>query len=424
MDINFWYLIIMAVFLAFSAFFSSSEAAFLSVRRLRLRHLEATGVKGAQRVLRMVEQPEKLLPTILLGNNLVNVGFASIATALFVSLLGQGRGVTVATIAGTIALLILGETIPKTLAIRHAERTTFLYAQPLRWIGILFFPIVVTIEVLNRGATKLFRGSPRSLVTEEEIKVLISVGQRAGEVEWEEAEMLQKVFRFGDMQVREIMTPRVEIVWVEKGTPLRKFLDIYAEHYHTRFPVFEEDEDSVIGVLSVKDVLKALSQTGISEDTTVTEIMREAFFVPETKLTASLFDEMRKAGHQMAMVVDEYGGISGLVTLKQLVEEIVGRVGEEGEQVEEEYQAIDENTFQVDGGMSVADANLELSLGIPEGDYDTVAGFILETLGRIPKAGDHFHLRNLQCEVLEMNGHKIETVRLYRSQPSLEEPHD
>lgn len=407
----------MVLFLILSAFFSSAEAAFLSVRRVRLRHLETTGVKGAQRVRQLVENPEKFLPTILLGNNLVNVGFASIATALFVDLFGQGRGVAMATAAGTIILLILGENIPKTLAIRHAEKATFLYATIIRWVYIIFFPIVISIQFLNQVFSKLFGGSPKALITEEEIQVLISVGQSVGTVDREEAEMLQKVFRFGDMQLREIMTPRVEIVWVENNISLKKFLKIYTKHFHTRFPVFEGDVDNVIGVLSVKDVMKGLTQKGISENMKATHIVRDPLFVPETKLIAPLFDEMRRSGNQMAMVVDEYGGISGLVTLKQLVEEVVGRVGEEGEEAEEEYEAIDENTFQVDGAMGIVDANIELALGIPEGEYDTVAGFVLESLRRIPKIGDYYYFANMKFEVIEMNGHKIEKVTVLKATP-------
>jgi len=414
----------MVILLILSAFFSSAEAAFLSVRKVRLRHLEATGVKGARRVRQLVEQPEKFLPTILLGNNLVNVGFASIATALFVDLFGQGKGVAIATAAGTMMLLIFGENIPKTLAIRHAEKATFLYAAILKWIDIIFFPIVVFIQFLNRCFSKVFGGSLKALITEEEIKVLISVGQSVGTVVREEAEMLQKVFRFGDMQLREIMTPRVEIVGVENNISLRKFLKIYTEHYHTRFPVFDGDVDNVIGVLSVKDIMKGLTQRGISENMKATNIIRDPLFVPETKLIAPLFDDMRKSGNQMAMVVDEYGGISGLVTLKQLLEEIVGRVGEDGEEAEEEYEAIDEHTFQVDGAMGVGDANIELQLGIPEGEYDTVAGFVLESLGKIPKAGDYYHFANTKFEVTEMNGHKIEKVTILKASPLREEENE
>ena len=411
----------MIIFLVLSAFFSSAEAAFLSIKSVRLRHLENTGVKGARSVRQMVEKPEKLLPTILLGNNLVNVGFASIATALFVDLVGQGKGVAMATAVGTIILLIFGENIPKTLAIRHAEKVTFLYATILRWIGIGFFPIVVFIQFLNQCFSKLFGGSPTALITEEEIQVLISMGQRVGAVDKDEAEMLQKVFRFGDMQLREIMTPRIEIVWVENNISLKKFLKIYTEHFHTRFPVFQGDVDNVIGVLSIKDVMKGLTQTGMSENMKATQTIRDPLFVPETKLIAPLFDEMRRSGNQMAMGIDEYGGISGLVTLKQLIEEVVGKVGEEGEEAEEEYETIGENAFQVDGAMGVVDANIELGLSIPEGEYDTVAGFVLESLGKIPKTGDYYHFDNTKFEVTEMDNHKIEKVTVVRATPMREE---
>ncbi len=414
MDTTTLYLILLFACLLLSAFFSSSEAAFLSAQKLRIRHLAATGVRGAERVSRMVEQPEKLLPTILLGNNLVNTAFAALATALFVSFLGQGRGVLAATAAGTVVLLILGETIPKTIAIRHAERATFLYARPLVWMERLFLPVVVLIQWISRTAASLFGGDTRALVTEEEIKILISAGQEAGAVEWEEAEMLQKVFRFGDRQASEVMTPRTEIVWVEKDTPLGKFLDIYAEHYHTRFPVYEGTVENVIGILSVKDVVKAMAQRGVSYDSPVTEIVRPAHFVPETKLIATLFDELRQSGNQMAMVADEFGGVAGLVTLRQLIEEIVGRVGEEGQEAGAEYEKINENTFQVDGGMSISDANAELDLGLPEGDYETIAGFMLETLGHIPKKGAHFHYKSLTLEVTHMSGLKIERVTISR----------
>ncbi len=411
MDIKVVYLIILVVLLTLSAFFSSSEAAFLTVRRLRLRHLEATGVKGAGQVLRMAEHPEKLLPTILLSNNLVNVLFASIATLLAVDVLGPSRGVAVATGAGTFIIFVLGESLPKTIAISHSERFAFLFATPLIWVERIFWPVVKLMELLNMLTIRIVGGgSPRRLITAEEIRVLISVGQKVGAVETEEAEMLQNVFRFGDMQVRELMTPRTEIVWVENGTTLGAFLEIYSVNSHNRFPVCQDSLDNVVGVLSINDVFKAFGQEEIDKGADVTKLARETYFVPETKLIASLFEDMRTTGYQMAMVVDEYGGISGLVTIKQLIEKVVGRVGEEGEKTEEEYETIDKDTLHIDAGMSVGDANTELSLGLPEGDYDTIAGFVLETLGRIPKVGDHLHYKNLKFEIAEMNGHKIEKV--------------
>ena len=191
--------------------------------------------------------------------------------------------------------------------------------------------------------------------------------------------MLENVFRFGDIQVREVLTPRTEIIALQRGATLSQFLDIYSNNAHTRFPVYKDSVDDVIGIISSKDVLRIMSSRGLSQNDSVTDVIRDAFFVPETKRISELFDEMRRSGNQMAMIVDEYGGLAGLVTLKRLVEEVVGAVGEEGVALEEEYQEIDDNVFQIEGGMSIDEANEELKLGLPSGEFDTIAGFVLDT---------------------------------------------
>ena len=414
------YLALLVPSLLLSAFFSSSEAAFLSLRKVRIRRLEEEGVPGADRVARMVDEPAKVLPTILLGNNLVNTAFAALATVIMVALIGEGRGVAAATAASTIVLLIFGETLPKTVAIRHSERLFFLFARPLQWIELLLLPFAATLQLVNRFLAARLGSDARALFTEEEIKTAISIGMEEGSVEEEEGEMLENVFRFGDRHVREVMTPRTEIVQLESGTTLTQFLSVYRDHYHTRFPVFEGDMENVVGILSVKDVVTALAREDVWSDTPVTKLLRPVVFVPETKPAGQLFREMRGAGTQMVMVVDEYGGIAGLVTLKQLIEEVVGPVGEEGRQPEVEYEAIDENTYHIDGGMQIDEANDELDLGLPRGDYNTVAGFILEALGRIPTEGDHFHHDGLRLEVTHVRGMRIEKVMVTREQAALE----
>lgn len=418
MDLSTLYFALLVPSLLLSAFFSSSEAAFLSLRKVRIRRLVEDAVPGAERVARMVDEPAKVLPTILLGNNLVNTAFAALATVIMVALIGEGRGVLAATAASTIVLLVLGETLPKTVAIRHSERLFFLYARPLQLIELLLLPFAAALQLVNRFLAALLGSDARALFTEEEIKTAISIGMEEGSVDEEEGEMLENVFRFGDRQVREVMTPRTEIVQLETGTTLREFLSIYRDHYHTRFPVFEDDMENVVGTLSVKDVVSALAREDISGDAPVTTLLRPVVFVPDTKLVGQLFREMRGAGNQMAIAVDEYGGIAGLVTLKQLIEEIVGPVGEEGRQPEVEYEAIDENTYHIDGGMQIDEANDELDLGLPRGDYNTVAGFILEALGRIPVEGDHFHHDGLRLEVTHVRGMRIEKVMVTREQPA------
>jgi putative hemolysin len=408
------YLILLLPCLLLSAFFSGSEAAFLSLRKVRIRHLVESRVVGAERVARMTDQPERVLPTILLGNNLVNTAFAALTTVIMISLVGEGRGIIGATVASTVTLLVLGETLPKTVAIRHSEPLFFFSARVLEWLDRLLFPLVALLHWVNRMLVMRLGSDSRALFTEEEIKVAISIGMEAGAVEEQEAQMLENVFRFGDRQLREVMTPRTEVVWVESGSTLKEFLTIYQGHSHTRFPVFTESMENVVGVLSVKDVVGTIAMGGVSEYDSVTEFLRPVYFVPDTKLVGALFGEMQSGGGQMAMAVDEFGGIAGLVTLKQLMEEIVGPMGEEAGQPSLEYEAVDENTFHIDGGMQIEEANEKLGLDLPKGGYETVAGFILEVLGHIPSEGERFPHNTLRLAVIQMKGKKIEKVMVTR----------
>ena len=409
-------LILVGVLLVFSAFFSSSEAAFLSLQRTRITHLVSTGVPGAKRVADMISQPERLLSTILLGNNLVNVAFTSVVTVSVVAFVGEGRegqGVAIATVVSTVALLLVGEIVPKTIAIRKAERVAFMYAQPLKWTEYLLLPFVLFLQWITRGLNAVLGGTmPETSITEDEFRTLIDIGEAEGTFDASEAEMLEKVFQFGDRHVREVMTPRVEMVSIHEGGNFREFLDIYAQNTHTRFPVYGETVDDITGIISAKDLLKKMANEGVDYDASATDVQREAYFVPETKRISILFDELRQSGHQMAIVIDEFGGVAGLVTLKRLLEVVVGPVGEEGEAPEEEFRAIDENTFHVEGGMSIQEVGQELDIELPGGEFETIAGFVLETLGHIPTLGEAFEYGNLAFEIIDMQGLKIEEIKI------------
>jgi len=408
------YLVFLFVCLLLSAFFSSSETAFISLQRIRLQHMVDTKVKGAERVSRMIQQPAKLLSTILLGNNLVNVAAAALGTALAISLWGEKYGILISTVVVTILVLIFGETTPKTLATHRPERMSLVLARPIMIVSWVLTPFVVVLSWIASGFSKLVGGAPvpRSLVSEEEIRTMISVGHKEGTFEESEAEMLHKVFDFGDRPVREVMVPRTEVVWVEKGTKLADFLSIYAESPLSRFPVYEENMDSVVGILSVKDVLMAQAKGNIDLEATVDDLVRPTYFAPDSKRISELFVEMRDRNYRMAVVVDEYGGTAGIVSLSRLVEEIVGPVGDEFAEAEKEYEAINEYTFQIDGGMSIAEANEEMGLELPEGDYETVAGLILHLLGHIPKTGERLRYKGMNLVITEMRGVKIERILL------------
>ena len=418
MDVSdLWKLGLLATCLILSTFFSASETAFIALPRVRLMHLANIGTPGAARVSRMVEQPDKLLATVLLGNNLVNTLAAVLATALAINLMDNtDLAVLVATASITLFLLVFGETLPKTLAWSRAETVAFTLARPLALVGWVLSPVSRLLQGVSLLVSRVFGiTSVRSHVTEEEIRTMISVGAQAGVVEPNEAEMLEKVFRFGDRQVREIMTPRTEIAWVEKNSPMQEFLRTYSQQTYTRFPVYENDMENIVGILSVKDVLQVMREGGLEPGRSVTDTLRPAYFVPETKLVGQLFSELRQEGQQMAIVTDEFGGVAGMVTLKSLLEVIVGPVGEEGEPAHEDFSSLGDNVYDVDAGMGIEDVNEELALGIPQGNYQTIAGFILERMGHIPREGEFIYYNDLRLEVTEARPRKIERVQIQRA---------
>jgi putative hemolysin len=410
------YLALFIVCLLLSALFSSSETAFTALQRVKMEHMANTGVPGAIRVARMMRHPEKLLSTILTGNNLVNTAAAALGTVLAISV-WEEWGILIATIGVSIILLIFCESTPKIIAVHNAERLSIRLAKPVEAASRLFAPAVLALSAIASRFSRLAGGEPiaRSLVSEEEIRTMISVGHKEGTVEEAEAEMLHKVFDFGDRPVREVTVPRTEVVWIEKGTKLADFFNVYSESPLSRFPVFEESLDNVIGILSVKDVLMGLAKGTITSDSVIDDLIRPAYFAPETKRIGELFTEMQEQNYRMAVVVDEYGGTAGIVSLSRLVEEIIGPVGDELAEADRDFEAINEYTFHVDGSMRIEEANEEMGLELPEGeDYETVAGFILSLLGRIPKQGKQLRYKGLKIVITKMRGLKIEEVLIIK----------
>ena len=408
------YLVIFIICLILSAFFSSSETAFTALQRIKVEHLVSTKVPGAARISRMMQHPGKLLSAILTGNNLVNTAAASLGTVLAVSVWGE-HGVLIATIGITIILLVFCETTPKIIAANNAEKTAIRMARPIEVAQVIFTPAVLALSSIASRLSKMAGGEAisRSLVSEEEIRTMISMGHKEGTFEEAEAEMLHNVFDFGDRPVHEVMIPRPEVVAIEEGSTIGDFLSLYSESPLSRFPVYQENMDNVVGILSIKDVLMALSRGTIDNQSIIDDLTRPSYFTPKTKRINELFAEMRDNNYRMAVIVDEYGGTAGVVSLSRLVEEIVGQVGDELASVEKEYEAINEYTFQIDGSMRISEANEEMELDLPEGeDYETVAGFILSLLGHIPKRGDQLKYKGLKIVVTKMRDLKIEEVLL------------
>ncbi len=397
-----------------TSFFTSSETSFFSIQRVRLEQLVNNRVKGAIRVSKMIQRPERLLSVILLGTNLMVTAASALATALAVDLWGES-GIIVAAVLLTVIILIFAETTPKTLANKHAEKIAFFNSRLIEILYWVFLPFVFVLGLISTGITRIVGGTPmsRSLISQEEIRTMISVGHKDGTMEETEAKMLHKVFDFGGRPVYEVMIPRTEVVWIEKGATLESFLTVYTLSPISRFPVYEENTDNVIGMLAVKDVLMALAKETMKLEDKIDELVRPIFFTPESKYIDELFVEMRDRNIRMAAVVDEYGGIAGIVSLSLLIEEIVGTVGDEFAEAEKEFEEIDEFTFQIDGGMNIEEANQEMELGLPDSeDYETVAGFILSYLGRIPRTGERLRFKGMNITITEMRGMKIEKVLL------------
>ena len=404
-----------------SAFISATEAAVLGASRYRIEHRGEEGDKRAKLVVQIFDQYEKFFGTILLLGNLFNIMVASVGTTLAIATIGGGEPTVLSSVAATaiatVAIVIVGELTPKTLAVVAAERWSLITARTVLILMTVAWPVVFAFTLVPRGIIRLFGGKESlksPIVTAGELRTLIDLGEAEGTVEENTGEMLENIFRFGEMEVRDVMTPRTEIVWIQADATFGDFMNSYRASPHTRFPVFDNDYDDVVGIFSVKDVLGSLSESKLDMDHPVINLMRQANFVPETKRLDNLFDEMQESGHKITLVVDEFGGIAGLITLTKLVEQIVGRTGEEGNKPDRRFVTVNENTFVLDGGLEIGEANDELGLDIPEGDYETIAGFFLEQAQHMPDIGTRVRFGNLRMQIGEMDGSKIITIRVRR----------
>ncbi|MDO8491520.1 MAG: hemolysin family protein [Dehalococcoidia bacterium] len=405
------YLVLLTLCLSAAAFFCISETAFISLSKLRLRHLVSTSAANAERVLRIVERPERFLAGVLLGINLSESAVAVLGTLIAVYWWGENLGAALATIIIAVVTLVVAEMVPKSIGIRYGERLALTFVRPVELILMLLYPFVQVLGWIGRLFSRLGGAADhKPLLSEAEIMTAVRIGQAEGVVEEAAANMVHKVFEFGDRQVKEAMIPRPEVVWVEKGTKLKDFLTMFSEHPYSRFPIYDQSIDNIVGVLAAKDIMMAQGKGQLDGEFDVTTLTRPAPFVPETKRLGELLTEMQAAGQQMSVVIDEYGGTAGIITMEQVVAEVVGELGDDLVKAGKEFDLIDEHTFSVDGGMHVDEANREMGLNLPEGDYETVAGFVLSLLERIPAEGEQIKYGNLKIIVAHMDGVKIKKL--------------
>lgn len=398
------------------ALVNAVEIAIASVNRIRIRHLAEEGSMAARAVQALLARQERFFAFIVLLQNVGVVVASTMGGFLALEVVGGVGGVIAGTVVLTLTIALFGEITPKVLAAHSGERFPLLVAPTVRLLMLLARPVVIVMAAAPTVVSRMIFGDRdvSQTVSEAELRMLIDIGAEEGSVEESEAELLERVFRFGDRRVNEVMVPRTEVVFLEKGTSVADFYETFAERPHTRFPVYEDNQDQVVGIVNIKDVLRAISEKQMTEDSPIDLAMRPALFVPETKFVGALFFEMQRAGQQMAIVVDEYGGTAGLVTLEVLIEEVVGSVGDELTRQVEEFETVDERTYKIDAGMGIHDANEELELELPEGDYETVAGFVLSQLGHIPATGEQFTFNGLRIAVTKVEGRKVEEVTVTR----------
>ena len=403
-------LIILILLLLLSAFFSSSETALTTVNKIRMRTLSESGNKRADRVLRVTDDSGKMLSAILIGNNIVNLSASSLATSLAIHYLGN-VGAGIATGILTFLILIFGEVTPKTLATIKADSIALAIAGIIDVLMKILTPVIFIINKLSMGLLFLLRINPKDgfqQMTEEELRTIVDVGQETGVIENEERNMIHNLFDFGDAEAKEIMVPRIDMTFVQVDATYQEVLDVFRQDMFTRLPVYEDTTDNVIGIINMKDFL--LEQD--DETFSVRSMLRDPYFTYEHKNTADLFLEMRKSSISLAIVLDEYGVTAGLITLEDLLEEIVGEIRDEYDADEEDdITQISDREFYVLGSANLDDVSDVLGYSFESNDYDTIGGYCLGLLGHLPEKNEIIITDdNVLLRIDRMDKNRIERV--------------
>jgi CBS domain containing-hemolysin-like protein len=405
-------LIILLILLLLSAFFSSAETALTTVNKIRIRTLVDEGSKRARKVLAITEDSGKMLSAILIGNNIVNLSAASLTTSLAYSF--GGSMVAAASGILTVLILLFGEITPKTMATIHSEKMALLYAPVISIFMKIMTPFIFIINGLSIGILFLLRVDPnarQTAMTETELRTIVDVSHEDGVIESDEREMINNVFDLGDARAKDVMVPRVHVTFADINSTYNELIGIFREDKYTRLPVFRDTTDNVVGTINMKDLLLYDNTKGFH----IEDILREAYFTYEYKSISELLVEMRQASFNIAIVLDEYGETAGLITLEDILEEIVGEIHDEYDENEEDFiQEIDEREYIVEGSINLDDLNDRLDLDLNSDEYDSLGGFIIERLDRLPETGDTLDTEDgIHMVVEKLDKNRIELVHLY-----------
>ena len=411
--------LIIFVCIIFIALLSSSEVAFISLNRIRLRNLIEKGNAKAKIAQKIRDEHDRLFSAVILSGNLFTILATSVGTAIAISLLGEDIGIVIATIAMTILTVVFGELAPKTFAVTHAEKISLAMARPMEIYIKIISPLVTAFNKMSNAIIRLFGGEvvpAPQLMTEDEMKAMIKIGEEEGAIEKEEQEMLHNVFAFGDKKVTEAMVPRTEMVVIAKDAVVADALSLVSEEGYSRYPVINETVDNVTGLLYIKDIVRKMAKEEVPHNTAIKNFIRDAYYIPESKMVTTLLDDMQKNKFQIAIVVDEHGGTAGLITLEDIVEEIVGGLQDEFEAIEaeKEVEILDERTFVVTGSTGLDEINELINVELESEEFHTIGGFLFGLFGHLPKVGEQLKYHNLRFLILEMEGKKIDKLKITR----------
>lgn len=398
-------IIILTFLILLSAFFSSAETAFSSVNKVRLKNFADEGKKGSKKAVQVANNFDKTLSTILVGNNIVNIAAASISAKLATELFGANAGLIISTVAMTILILTFGEILPKSLAKEHAE------AYSLRISGVLYFLIKLLTPVnffflqLKLFVSKFFaKSSQLPSVTEEELKAMIAISEEEGVIDKEERELIYRSIDFDDTVAGGVLTPRPDMIAVEVNQPIEEIKSIFFEERFSRIPVYEENIDNIVGILSEKEFLTHLVKYN---KVNIKELIREPLFVGESMKVSTLLPQLQKNKMHMAIVLDEYGGTAGLITLEDILEEIVGEIWDEQDEKFTHVTQISQNEYKFDARYSLDDFSDIIGITFPETPYHTVGGWVIENVEAIPEKGTVFYYENLEVKVDEVSDRRV-----------------
>lgn len=411
-------LVILVILLCLSGLFSSAETSLSSLNIIKIKQLKNKGVKKAEILDRLLDKSSKILATILIGNNIVNIAATAIATELTLSIVSGEKATLLVTVTMTILILVFGEITPKTYSSYNPEKVAMKLGRPLEVLSMIFNPILFVLNKITQILIRSLGGnitSDRNTVSEEEIKTLVDVGEEVGIIEKQEREMIESIFEIGDIKVTEVMVPRIDTVYLEEDTSIENAIKKVIEYGYSRIPIINESIDNIIGVVYAKDLLACYLRSG-KEDLKINDFIRPAYYVPQSKKAIDLLTEMQLEKVHMAIVLDEYGGTLGLVTIEDILEEIVGDILDEYDDEKNLIEYTDENIVIVNSKISIEETNEILGENIPLDDYESLGGFVFNLLGRIPRVGDVIEYNNIIFKVLEVQNRRVKKIELSKKQ--------